>query len=370
MTVELGSVITLHCANAGVGHTFISLNEAMRGKDLKTTIIAPSCEPELRGKDFIEAVPRILRAACYRIPLASGYLTEGRLIRLLTSFDAVYLFPGCSQSLLKAIAKRNVPMFAERINCHTGTAKIILDEAYKKIGLRPPHRITADAVQRETEDMKIIDYIFCPSPEVRKSYEEVGAPAEKLIEASYGWDPNRFPHRFGKKPNDRPKELVVLFVGYLSVRKGTHLLLRAWEKASINGKLFLHGNIEPAIQQTCKQILNRSDVVWTPHSSDVSQAYSSADVFAFPSLEEGSPLVTYEAMAHGLAMLVSPMAGAELSAIKSTASQFRLTAKKVGSALCRSFQRTPNCVVVTGIMRGSGRTSLLGIRSVAGGRSK
>ena len=35
--------------------------------------------------------------------------------------------------------------------------------------------------------------------------------------------------------------------------------------------------------------------------------YRKADIFAIASLEEGSPLVTYEAMAHGLPILGSPM---------------------------------------------------------------
>ncbi|MGE3109789.1 MAG: glycosyltransferase family 4 protein [Phycisphaerales bacterium] len=53
--------------------------------------------------------------------------------------------------------------------------------------------------------------------------------------------------------------------------------------------------------------MNREDVIVAPFSGDVGRAYRSADVFAFPSLEEGGPLVVYEAMGHGLASLVSPM---------------------------------------------------------------
>ena len=39
------------------------------------------------------------------------------------------------------------------------------------------------------------------------------------------------------------------------------------------------------------------------------QIYSQADVFVFPSLEEGGPMVTYEAMAHGIPPLVTAMGG-------------------------------------------------------------
>jgi glycosyltransferase involved in cell wall biosynthesis len=71
--------------------------------------------------------------------------------------------------------------------------------------------------------------------------------------------------------------------------------------------LLLCGSIEPAIAEACSEILARPDVVHSQYNPDISWAYRQADIFAFPSLEEGSPLVTYEAMAHGLPILTSPM---------------------------------------------------------------
>ena len=307
MKARLGSLITLHCGDAGVGHTFLSLNKSMDGRDLEVTIVAPSCEPDLRGEDFIEAVPGFMRRVCYRIPSAPRFITEKRFVSLLDRFDAVYLFPGCSEGLLEGLATRKKPIFVERINCHNGTVKRVLDEAYGQLGLKPPYGITAASVEQETEQLSMVDFVFCPSPGVLKSYEDQGAPAHKLIPSSYGWTPDRFPNRLVEKFRDGPKPCTFLFVGYLCVRKGTHLLLHAWEKAGISGSLVLCGNMEPAIEQTCAEILARSDVVWHKYNSDIGRAYRQADVFAFPSLEEGSPLVTYEAMAHGLPVLVSPM---------------------------------------------------------------
>ena len=153
----------------------------------------------------------------------------------------------------------------------------------------------------------MVDFVFCPSFEVVKSFEEEGLPSRKLIQSSYGWSPDRFPNLPVERSYDASKPCTFLFIGYLCVRKGTHLLLRAWEKARLNGTLVLCGNIEPAIEQTCGEILSRPDVFWHQHSPDVGRLYRQADVFVFPSLEEGSPLVTYEAMAHGLPVLVSPM---------------------------------------------------------------
>ena len=87
------------------------------------------------------------------------------------------------------------------------------------------------------------------------------------------------------------------------------MLLRAWEKAGIKGRLLLCGSMEPAIAETCSRILARSDVIHRDYTRDIALAYREADFFAFPCLEEGGPMVTYEAMAHGLPVLTSPMGG-------------------------------------------------------------
>jgi glycosyltransferase involved in cell wall biosynthesis len=65
--------------------------------------------------------------------------------------------------------------------------------------------------------------------------------------------------------------------------------------------------MEPAIRETCPELLARDDVVILDFVRDVGALYRSADVFVFPTLEEGSPLVTYEACGSGLAVVTSPM---------------------------------------------------------------
>ena len=176
---------------------------------MPTTVVTPSCEPSLRGKHFIEALPEFLRGIFFRIPSAPAFLAETQFVRLINQFDAVYLFPGHSRRVLRKLARYGKPIFVERINCHTGTGKMILDEAYSRLGLAPSHGITSDAPARETEDISLADYVFCPSPEVMKSYQDVGIPVQKLIPSSYGWSPERFPYRSREMPRDPAKPCVL-----------------------------------------------------------------------------------------------------------------------------------------------------------------
>ncbi|MCL4235600.1 MAG: glycosyltransferase family 4 protein, partial [Deltaproteobacteria bacterium] len=53
----------------------------------------------------------------------------------------------------------------------------------------------------------------------------------------------------------------------------------------------------------------RAGVTLAGFVGDVGALMRAAPVFVFPAIEEGSALVTYEAMAHGLPMIVTPNAG-------------------------------------------------------------
>jgi len=58
--------------------------------------------------------------------------------------------------------------------------------------------------------------------------------------------------------------------------------------------------------------LARADLLHLPYRDAIGPIYRSADVFVFPSLEEGSPLVVYEALGAGLPVLLSPMAAGDV----------------------------------------------------------
>jgi glycosyltransferase involved in cell wall biosynthesis len=259
----------------------------------------------------VEAVPRYLKWLYYSSADWPRDFTEKRFLRDIKDFDAIYLWPSTSIETFRKVKQQSKPIFLERINCYTKQAKFIIDDASSRLGIAPQHNITADMIQQEEEEISLADFIFCPSPEVKKSFIGAGVPEHKLILTSYGWSPKRFPHFLSDKPVS--DTITVLFVGRVSVRKGAHRLLRAWEKAGIKGRLLLCGTMEPAIAETCSRILARSDVIHRDYTSDIALAYREADFFAFPSLEEGSPLVTYEAMANGLPVLTSPMGAGDVA---------------------------------------------------------
>ena len=301
---RLGCAFTHFCTGRGLSHIFLSVCRGL-GAGLNARLIVPACAPEYRDRPLIEAVPRALQKLVFRSPDAARILTERRLLREAARCQAVYLFPAVSLSTVKRLRTIGATIFLERVNCAVQTAAAILDEAYRRLGYAPAHGITTETIEREREEISHVNYVVCPSPNVYSSFVRFGVPEAKLIRSSYGWSPQRFAGRSACASGGG--RFTVLFVGYICVRKGAHLLLDAWARAGLDGQLILCGAIEPAIAKTCGHLLSRDDVVHVPFTHDVGPLYSRADLFAFPSLEEGGPLVTPEAMAHGLPVLTSPM---------------------------------------------------------------
>jgi glycosyltransferase involved in cell wall biosynthesis len=306
--IKLLTLFPLHCNTFGVSHTFWEVCEPWQTSVISTQLLVPSCTPQCRKPHVTEAIPSLLQRFYYRFPQAPKRCTEKYFLKHFRSYDAVYLWPGVSLEVTQAVKASGKPIFLERFNCFQDKAKRILDEQYAKLGVAPQHPITPQSIDHERSEVNLVDYLFCPSPEVKQSFLEIDIPEQRLISSSYGWTPARF--KALPLSRTAPELFTVLFVGSISVRKGAHVLLRSWQRAGVSGKLILCGNIEAAIAQSCADILARPDVQHIPFTSDLSEIYAQASVFAFPSFEEGAPLVTYEAMAHGLAILTSSMGSA------------------------------------------------------------
>lgn len=310
MSISLGVMMPLPLNGMGVGYTCSSLAKGMASENFDVTIVTPRAQWALPPVRLIEVLPdwaRYVPYGCVRRWV--GRTIEGVFLSHIDKFQskrsAAYLWPDASLDTIKELKRRGVTVFREQFNCHTGTAKRILDHAYERLGVAPAHGITAEKVDREAQVLQAVDHVFCPSPLVEASLLENGVPRSKFLNASYGWEPARL---FGKKPLLEPSAgVTAVFVGAICVRKGAHLLLDYWARSGVKGRLVLAGEMEPTIREKCASLLARDDVILLDYVRDVGALYRSADLFLFPSLEEGSPLVIYEASGAGLPVVTTEM---------------------------------------------------------------
>jgi glycosyltransferase involved in cell wall biosynthesis len=88
--------------------------------------------------------------------------------------------------------------------------------------------------------------------------------------------------------------------------------LAAWKKSQVIGELLIVGGIDPILRPIIAPYLESDSVRLLGSTQDVAELYRSADAFVLPSLEEGDPLVTYEAASFGLPIIATPMGSANI----------------------------------------------------------
>ena len=310
-TYRLSTILPSPLTGQGPSYTCGILAKEMAIFGLPVTVVTPRARAfNISPACVVQILPRWARYVPYRWVRSSAQREiENRFVKYAlnpeTKTRAAYIFADTTVETVVKLKERGITIFREQINCPRKTAKAILDDAYERLALTPGHAITNASAKVEQELLREVDYIFCPNAMVEKSLLENGVPSSKLISASYGWDPKRFS---GADKLLRPSEgITAVFVGAICVRKGAHLLLEYWAQSGVKGRLILAGKMEPAIKDKCAQLLARDDVIVLDFVNNVGALYRSADIFVFPSLEEGGPQVTYEACGCGLPAITTPM---------------------------------------------------------------
>ena len=161
---------------------------------------------------------------------------------------------------------------------------------------------------RRLRDVALADLVMVPSDHIAGELIRHGIPRERVRVVPYAADVDRFRPDPLKKPD---ASCTFLFAGGVSLRKGVHHLLDAWRRVRRPGwRLQLlgalprdAGPLASGLAQEGVELLGR-----VPHA-EVPARMAAADVFVFPSLFEGSAVVTYEALACGLPSVVTPASG-------------------------------------------------------------
>lgn len=160
--------------------------------------------------------------------------------------------------------------------------------------------------QRRLRDIELADRILVPSPHLARTLARYGTPPERISVVPYAADTRRFVPDPHKRPT---RECTFLFAGGISQRKGIKYLLEAWRRVRRPGwRLQLLGAL-PRVLGPLERYLDDVELLGRVGHSEMPAQMAAADVFVFPSLFEGSAVVTYEALACGLPCIVTPAAG-------------------------------------------------------------
>jgi glycosyltransferase involved in cell wall biosynthesis len=190
---------------------------------------------------------------------------------------------------------------------HSYQAEIVADE-FRRWGLEPPGTDPRDTV-REEAIYNVADAITVPSSFSRRSFLELGVPAEKVHTIPYGVRLETF----AKIADPRHNAFEVLFVGHVSLRKGVPYLLEAFARLNHPGKrLRVVGAMSPEVKQLLSRLPTQHvEFLGSLPQSDLPAIMSASHVMVLPSIEEGLALVQGQALACGCPVLASTNTGSE-----------------------------------------------------------
>jgi glycosyltransferase involved in cell wall biosynthesis len=265
-----------------------------------------------------QSLPPVIRKAPWRLvshmALESLDRAFAKAIREAKPAETIaYFWPDPPADLVELAHQHGLVTVREMINSACATAGPILDAAYARLDLPTTmHPVSPTKISQENQELAQYDFFFASNPEVESSLIQLGIRRDQILSTTFGWNPSRFASSVPAKRVERG--VRILYVGLVGVRKGVPELLEAWERADVEGELLLAGEVEPEIAHVVARHVAGGRVRQLGFVEDIGALYLGSDIFAFPTLEEGGPQVTYEAAGCGLPIITTPMGAARLVA--------------------------------------------------------
>lgn len=108
------------------------------------------------------------------------------------------------------------------------------------------------------------------------------------------------------------EDIMLLSVGELSKRKNQEMIINALEQIEDSKvKYFICGigSLETKLKEMLEKFHLEERVYFLGYRNDIGELCQAADIFVFPSLQEGLPVAVMEAMASGLPVICSKIRG-------------------------------------------------------------
>lgn len=230
----------------------------------------------------------------------------------LGSASHLYAYNAAAVELFEYAKAHGIKMILEQIAAPIAfDEKLLADERERWPGWEAGGAAPSDwqpVADRESAEWKLADRIVCGSDYVVSAMSKEDGPVGKCRVVPYGIDVGRFSPQ-SNKPRSKDQPLRVLCVATLQLRKGVQYLMEA-------ARLLKDDNVTIRLIGPCmvsddalSQLKTSIEVVGAIPRSEMAREFAAADVFALPTLSEGSAIVCYEALAAGLPVVTTAAAG-------------------------------------------------------------
>jgi glycosyltransferase involved in cell wall biosynthesis len=197
----------------------------------------------------------------------------------------------------------------DRGSTHQRFQDQIVHAEYKRWGLPLP-LAKPHILSREEAIYAQADAITVPSTVAKRSFIQMGVPAEKVHVIPYGVRLDKFTPA---QTPPSPEAFNLLFAGGVSLRKGVPYLLQAFAALRHPAKhLTVVGHISDEIRSLLPR-LPTEDVTFTGSlpQPELARLMAASQALVLPSIEEGLALVQGQAMACGCPVIATSATGAE-----------------------------------------------------------
>jgi glycosyltransferase involved in cell wall biosynthesis len=171
------------------------------------------------------------------------------------------------------------------------------------------HELIPDGVAKQVDaELELADVVLVPSRFVANQLSELGVGSGKVVVLPYGVDLSKFQPLRGTASPPSGDVMRCLYLGQIAHRKGIKILLDAARRLSGWPIEFIL--VGPLVSpELLRDVPTNVRWLGAIAHDDAAEQLRLADVFVLPSLDDAYPLVTMEAMATSLPVVLSDHAG-------------------------------------------------------------
>lgn len=309
---------------AGAAERFRRYAPGLRARGVSTAVITSRSEPDLAEQEWIDGCVDVTR-------METGSVARERDQRLFQAAAEFLEAQGRGGARVVQTIKMDRRIFRSLWQIkRQGRALVYVSTMVEPEtwGRTAFHRWVN--LQLQVWSQRIFDAVVVGSPVMAAAQRRMGVSPRKLHIISHGVNIQRFQPLAGPRPllaAALPADAkICLYVGHLIPRKGVATLLEAWPAVAErhpDAWLVMVGSVHrPTIssEQERNEITTYQTslfnslqtlprVLHIPQQPDIERWYQMADVFVFPSTQEGFPNALLEAMSTGLPCLTRRFMG-------------------------------------------------------------
>ena len=243
-------------------------------------------------------------------------MTDNFIKKKLLKMDIsnIDIFIGLSSFCLnsfKYLNKKKIIKVLDHGSLHPIYEREIIKAECNKLSIDSKYFIAPDwQINRIVNEINESDFIMLLSKKAKDSFIKYGVDENKIFVNHCGVDRDLFKYRPLKKFND----FTFLYCGQISPRKGVHKLIDAFNNINIkNSRLIIIGSFSLSKEYNhlirSKSLGKNISFYGSIKQDSLSKIFSQSHVFVLPSFADGFGLVTTQALAANMKVLISKNAG-------------------------------------------------------------